>query len=226
MKLNVLNGNPEIFKSFQGEGRNSGQEVVFVRLKGCNLNCEWCDTKDSWKADHADNEGVITLTVEEVKEKVLAYNCNHIVITGGEPLLQQGEIQKLMDSMPGFYFEIETNGTIIPTINPTKWNISPKLKHSGTEFERRFRESSLQAFSEIDSADFKFVIDKGCDVLEVISFCTKFKVARNKVFLMPLGATVEELQKREQLVKKLCKEYGFNYSDRLHVRKYGNKRGV
>ena len=71
----------EIFHSIQGESTHSGRPCVFVRLTACDLRCRWCDT------EYAFHEGSPT-TVETVVERVLAYGCDLIEVTGGEPLLQ------------------------------------------------------------------------------------------------------------------------------------------
>jgi len=95
----------EIFYSIQGEGYGTGQSSVFIRMAGCNLKCDFCDTDHSVKEE---------LTTEEVYERIRWFTSSHLVITGGEPLLQQ---KALLDIMPllrrdNWQISIETNGTI------------------------------------------------------------------------------------------------------------------
>ena len=69
-------GVPEIFHSLQGEGANIGTATVFLRLAQCNLACSWCDTKYTWDWDNYSYEDeVMTLSVEDVRDAVLAYGC-------------------------------------------------------------------------------------------------------------------------------------------------------
>ena len=76
-------GVPEIFHSLQGEGANIGTATVFLRLAQCNLACSWCDTKYTWDWDNYSYEDeVMTLSVEDVRDAVLAYGCPHLVVTG------------------------------------------------------------------------------------------------------------------------------------------------
>jgi len=72
----------EIFKSIQGESWFAGMPCVFLRLTGCNLRCNYCDTK------YAYEEGE-EFSVEELVERAARYNCRMVDITGGEPLLQE-----------------------------------------------------------------------------------------------------------------------------------------
>lgn len=92
----------EIFYSLQGEGYWTGTPAVFVRLSGCNLGCDFCDTK------HQDG---IEMTENEIVEEVCKYPSDHIVITGGEPLLQltSSLIYKLHKKEK--FVQIETNGS-------------------------------------------------------------------------------------------------------------------
>ena len=71
----------EIFKSLQGEGFNTGREVVFLRLGGCNLACPWCDTN---YIDYT------MLPMESIIEKVEQFDVKSLVVTGGEPLVVEG----------------------------------------------------------------------------------------------------------------------------------------
>ena len=83
-------GEPEIFHSLQGEGVTAGRPSVFLRLATCNLACSWCDTKYTWDWDSYENEReVVSLFVSEVEERLLRFGCPRLVITGGEPLMQQ-----------------------------------------------------------------------------------------------------------------------------------------
>ncbi|MCH7521312.1 MAG: radical SAM protein [Candidatus Marinimicrobia bacterium] len=96
----------EIFHSIQGESSHAGRPCVFVRLTGCNLRCTWCDT------EYAFYEGE-DLTVDQVLERVAAYGCRLVEVTGGEPLMQPGAIE-LMGRLlkDGYEVLLETGGSL------------------------------------------------------------------------------------------------------------------
>ena len=96
----------EIFHSIQGESSHAGRPCVFVRLTGCNLRCTWCDT------EYAFYEGE-DLTVDQVLERVVAYGCRLVEVTGGEPLMQPGAIE-LMERLlkDGYEVLLETGGSL------------------------------------------------------------------------------------------------------------------
>ena len=91
LKLSKMtSGKPEIFVSIQGEGVSAGTPCIFIRLALCNLSCSWCDTKYTWDwKSYEYNDEVMTLDVNEIKSIVDRFNLKHVVITGGEHLLQQ-----------------------------------------------------------------------------------------------------------------------------------------
>ena len=96
----------EIFYSIQGESTKAGLLCVFIRLTGCNIRCDYCDTEYAFY----DGEN---LKIEEVIKKVKSYNCKLVELTGGEPLLQKESfdlIKSLSDE--GFEVLIETNGSV------------------------------------------------------------------------------------------------------------------
>jgi 7-carboxy-7-deazaguanine synthase len=97
----------EIFRSLQGEGKDQGLITTFVRLAGCNLDCRWCDTRYA-------RSGGEDLTRDGVLAEVDALGCRRICITGGEPLLQAGELLPLLSALhhEGYAIGIETNGTL------------------------------------------------------------------------------------------------------------------
>ncbi|MFH1410009.1 MAG: 7-carboxy-7-deazaguanine synthase QueE, partial [Patescibacteria group bacterium] len=104
----------EIFHSIQGEGPNLGRPSVFLRLGGCNLACSWCDSKFTWNPEISDNK---VATINEVVKKIKSFPCKHLVITGGEPMLQQDKITAILKKLPGYTAEIETNGSISSKIS-------------------------------------------------------------------------------------------------------------
>lgn len=92
----------EIFYSLQGEGTFSGTPAVFLRLSGCNLRCEFCDTK---------HETYKEMSADEIVREIKQYPSKHIVITGGEPLLQVGKWFIVRLKEEGYFIQMETNGT-------------------------------------------------------------------------------------------------------------------
>ncbi len=95
----------EIFYSIQGESTFAGCPTVFIRLTGCNLRCNYCDT------EYAFNDGV-NMTLDQVVTKVKSYGCDLVEVTGGEPLIQKNTpvlIKKLLKV--GFTVLLETNGS-------------------------------------------------------------------------------------------------------------------
>ena len=148
----------EHFYSIQGEGPSVGIPSVFVRLQGCNLDCgasggDWrCDTEAVWKRGEKHDIG--SLFNQIINNYQSAFKLgSHLIITGGEPLLQQHaliEWLSLFKIKP--FVEIETNGTIIPTNGldalVDQWNASPKLSNSGEPTNKRIHQDALDWFSK------------------------------------------------------------------------------
>src|SRR5947208_3253141 len=106
----------EIFESIQGEGASAGTPSIFVRLATCNLRCTWCDTRYTWDwaAYHYDEE-VRRIDVQSIILRLAASTASNVVITGGEPLLQQPALVELVSALPPErHVEVETNGTLSP----------------------------------------------------------------------------------------------------------------
>jgi 7-carboxy-7-deazaguanine synthase len=97
----------EIYKSLQGESSYAGLPCVFVRTAGCNLRCVWCDSEYTFK-------GGQKITLDEVQREVhrLSPDGGLVEITGGEPMLQEGEVIALMEKLlvTGYTVLLETSG--------------------------------------------------------------------------------------------------------------------
>lgn len=245
----------EIFHSIQGEGNTMGKPSVFLRLQGCNLMCggrgtekdkelhdgaTWrCDTIEVWlKGDkHSPMELADYLTDKYWKEFC---NGSQLVITGGEPLLQQDLLPSLIRRMKtgrgefNFRVEIETNGTIPPDSIMERlvdqFNISPKLTNSGMKESARIIESTMDKFSQlsrIGQAIFKFVVTRENDMQEIIdSYIHPFDLPVNKVWIMPGCSNREQFERVAPLTAKLCQEYGFHFSSRLQINLWNEVTGV
>ena len=225
-------GEPEIFHSIQGEGVTAGTPTVFLRLAVCNLACTWCDTTYTWDWDSYDYaKEVVSLSSDEVEKRVLFFDRPHLVITGGEPLLQQRELAPLAATLKrrGYYCEVETNGTIAPTPEMeravSQWNVSPKTTSSGNRRDRREVPQALNAFRELDNTYFKFVIVQPADVEEVRRLVDRYGIDSHRVLLMPEGTTAQAVQERGKWVAEACAEWGFRFSTRLHILLWGDQRG-
>ncbi len=225
-------GEPEIFRSIQGEGVSAGTPTVFLRLATCNLTCSWCDTKYTWDWENFDQEQeIITLSADEVEQRIADFDRRYLVITGGEPLLQQKDILPLVASLSNrdYSIEIETNGTIAPSSgmleHVAQWNVSPKIGNSGNTAAGREVPKALESFAAQDNAFWKFVIVDRADVDEASDLANRYDVSSERVILMPEGVTANVLTKRGTWLAEECATRGFRFSSRLHIHLWGNERG-
>ena len=250
LKLAKLGDAPEIFHTLQGEGVSMGVPSIFVRASLCNLHCTWCDTDYTWNWEGTpwthENDAVegyqkfkksdylVELDTAEVAEQVASYPCRNVILTGGEPLLQQDGWISLIDTLRAqhadYTFEVETNGTQLPNAAMqaaiTQWNISPKLANSGNKESLRINAEALAFFAKAKNAWFKFVVQSEKDLTEVQALEKEHGIARHKILLMPEGRDLETLQKRRLWLADICRDQGYRFSDRLHIHLWGSKRGV
>ena len=221
----------EIFKSIQGEGPNFGKPAIFLRTAQCNLKCTWCDTKYTWDWENYDyTKEVKEMTIEEIKEQLLDHEIRHLVITGGEPLLQQDDLADLLSFLkPDFYVEIETNCTILPNKMLTdlvdQWNVSPKTENSGNSLELYENNECYHFFANQKNCFFKYVVENESDIPEIKKFVAKYNIPENRVQLMTQASTKEEISAREKSISELAKANNFLFSPRLHVAMWGAQRG-
>lgn len=218
------NGQPEIFASIQGEGITAGVPSVFVRLALCNLRCTWCDTKHTWDWTSYDRKArTMMLRAEDIARRVQSTRVSNVVITGGEPLLQQRRLVDLVSVLKecGLRIEVETNGTFQPDSGLAtavdQWNVSPKLANSGNDVTRREVATSLAWFAAKPHAYFKFVVARPSDLDEVRAIVARYRIPAGRVLLMPEATTVSELARHSRWLVKRCCESGYRLGSRLQV---------
>lgn len=243
MKL-VIN---ELFNpTVQGEGSHAGQLVGFVRLANCNLACSWCDTPYSWDWKRFD-KATEALEIETDHLAEIIWNWQRetgilrVVLTGGEPLMQQQGLVDLIDRVNAFTdgesvieFDVETNGTIVPTpalvSKVAHFSVSPKLAHSGDIHKKRVKHDAIDTFVKLSlsakpTVIFKFVCQTEFDVDEVTYWQREFEILESTIWIMPEGATKERhLETLEAIADKVVASR-FNLTTRLHILAWGTKRG-
>lgn len=222
----------ETFYSIQGEGQTIGTPAVFLRLTGCNLNCDWCDSVEVWRKGE---KKVFKDVLDESHISRLQQGA-HLIFTGGEPMLYQGKIFDYISwfiSVFGFKpkIEIETNGTIAPTREMVEfvnyWNISPKLSNAREPINKRKIEDALVQFGRLrpESLIYKFVIDEEEDFQEVLSEWSGL-IDMNRAYLMPAGDCRRVLDKKYEKIASLAIRLGLRFTPRVHINIWDKKTGV
>jgi 7-carboxy-7-deazaguanine synthase len=228
----------EIFHSLQGEGLLLGLPSVFVRTSGCNLRCRWCDTPyASWQPEGEEHS--LAAIVAQVK----AYDCSHVVLTGGEPMIASG-IRELAAALhtEGFHITIETAATVAPagiacdlaSLSPKLANSTPSAAQAGVWSTRhestRLQPEVIRSWLTSYPSQLKFVVSAREDLLEIESLLAEVRsidsFTRDRVLLMPEGIDIATLRERGPLIAELCLEHGFRYAPRLQIELFGNTRGT
>ena len=224
----------EIYRSVQGEGRLTGAASVFIRASGCNLRCWFCDTPyASWQPEGQD------YAVDEIIAEVEEWECRHVVITGGEPMLF-AELLPLTEELHrrGRHVTIETAGTLYLPVACDLMSISPKLAGSGPSpaihprwarrHERvRYQPEVLARLIAEYDFQLKFVIDQPEDVAELEVLLLELpELQADRVLLMPQGRNAEELAENGKWLPDVCSERGWTYCPRRQIEWFGPVRGT
>ena len=244
-KLPLIEG----YACIQGEGKYMGIPHLLFRFTGCPLRCQFkgsfCDTPyASWSPEKS------VMTWDDVHDLFKIYpNIKHTMITGGSPTMHEDVLQELcvIGKTYGHHITIETEGTKFVQTVADFISLSPKLSNSvpqpgtwNSELEREVtladKKQHLKNLFKYD--EMKMLIDNhpdyqlkpvfsdGDSLHDIKIVQDKLDVPNNKVYLMPEGITPEHLQKQREIIISYCTEYGYNFSDRLQIIVYGNKRGV
>ena len=254
MILNLIKGNPtekhvpngtgakiniaEMFcNTVQGEGVHAGVPATFIRLKDCTLACNWCDTLEVWRHGNTYHVSEI-LDMLKANDMIDKYRNGrqHIVLTGGSPLLQQEALISLINMFVirfGFkpYFEVENETVLMPLpeleFQVECWNNSPKLANSGMREKLRYEPEVIHHMSKLNNSWFKFVVSCDEDWQEIqMFFLDRNLISKDQIILMPEGQTREQLELTREMAVNMAVKHGVRFSDRMHVTVWDRKTGV
>lgn len=234
----------EVFgPTLQGEGISQGRPAMFVRLALCNLDCKWCDTPYTWdwtgKNGYAYSKPLETrrITTDDLVCRIDP-TVPLVVITGGEPMLQQRALLRVVRALRdrGQEVEIETNGTIAPLADwvglsgdygdlGVQFNVSPKLWHSGVAWDDAIKPSVLRSYKHF-GAVFKFVVSGPHCIQQVKLIADTVGIDAEHIWLMPEGRTSTALLDNLQWLFDQAVANNWNLTTRLHVLAYNDKRGI
>lgn len=232
--------------TIQGEGKLNGIPSLFIRLAGCNLHCGWqtedgrfspCDT--AYAAYTIQDSH--TMEVEDICQTIVCNSTSirHIVITGGEPLLQKEELKILcsrLKQIGNFHITLETNATLYNhevVKNIDFFSLSPKL--SSSHFRQKvvtINPICIQQFinhAKEQQKDFqlKFVYARESDIAEIKALLSQLTGWQPEdVLLMPLGEHAEMLRMNTHQTLEHCIRNGWRFCERLHISLFGDKAGV
>ena len=169
----------EIFKSIDGEGIRVGYPVTFIRLAGCNLRCNYCDTKYSYE-----DEKFTEMTPQEIYIQVYKLGGKRITLTGGEPLIHK-DVKVLVDLLiqKGYELNIETNGSVDITLFLDKHTIiTMDYKCASSDMEDKMLLANISKLRKQDVLKFVVSDDNDLDTVQRIYQNTKATVYISPVF--------------------------------------------
>ncbi len=205
----------EIFHSIQGESSRVGLPTVFVRLTGCPLRCVWCDTAYAFGGGEA-------LAIDDVLQRVAAFDCDTVCVTGGEPLAQKGCLP-LLDTLcdAGYSVSLETSGALdIGGVDPRVARIMD-LKAPGSGEHEKNRWENLELLTAND--ELKFVLASREDYDWAVSACRQRRLFECcPVLFSPVQGQLDPAQLAQWI---LDDRLPLRFQLQLHKVLWGNVQG-
>jgi len=203
----------EIFYSLQGEAKEVGIPTVFVRLTGCPLRCNYCDTAYAFKGNNP-------LSIASIMEQVEKYNTHYVCVTGGEPMAQRNCLI-LLDTLieAGYKVSMETSGSI--DISPVNKKVSVvmdlKTPSSTEQSQNRYENITL-----LESKDqLKFVIASRSDFDWCCSILESYDVLSDVLF-SPVYENLKPVDLADWILEK---QLNVRLQVQLHKLLWGDQKG-
>ena len=203
----------EIFYSLQGEAKEVGIPTVFVRLTGCPLRCNYCDTAYAFKGNNP-------LSIQHILDEVAQYNAQYVCVTGGEPMAQSNCL-KLLDSLidSGYTVSMETSGSIDITPVNSKVSIVMDIKTPSSTEEHQNRYENLPILKSKDQL--KFVIASRSD----FDWCTEIldnHEVESEILFSPVYESLKPVELAEWILEK---KLNVRLQVQLHKLLWGDQKG-
>lgn len=228
-----------VFYTIEGEGEFVGQPSVFMRMSMCNLTCigfaspdspNGCDSFVSWSVKNKKTFTEIFQVLEDNGYVEHLRNRAILKLTGGEPLIQEKQLLKFIESFVEKYnfiprIDFETNATLIPSprwreIYKATFTTSPKLSSNGDPEEKTYKPEVLRWHVEHGSG-FKFVIASDKDIEEIwrkyVDDYEGINVPLHRIWFMPCCGSREEHVENAPAVAEYAKAMHVNFSPRLQL---------
>ena len=224
----------EVFESIQGEGPLLGIPALFIRLQQCNLftlscgSCKFCDTKYAIRSGGGDE-----FTADAIGDLILVSGRELLVITGGEPLLQQNELLKTLNNVPEKllrFINVETNGTLASDmswegIEPSVlFSVSPKIHARDFLVLPKFKNFNCilkvvyNCTPSFDEGELRRFIFNCAKELKLSSL--------DQIFVMPQSQSRKEYLQRSVDCFDFCMKNGFRFGAREHVVIFDKLKGI
>lgn len=210
-----------------GQGAASGRRCSMIQLGGCNLACSWCDSAFTWDDSRFDlRRELANWSVPQIARQAMLCSPAAIVVSGGEPLLQQNSPAwpELLAALAAYEIGLETNGTIVPTqqtLRGVSWiTVSPKLAHSGDPAWARINGEVLVRWGLLAQRldiDFSFVVRDVSDIATVSALVRAHGLPESRVWISPEGTSASVVLARLQEISEPAMAAGFNVSPRLNA---------
>ena len=203
----------EIFYSLQGEAKEVGIPTVFVRLTGCPLRCNYCDTAYAFKGNNP-------LSIQNILDEVSQYNAQYVCVTGGEPMAQSNCLE-LLDSLidSGYNVSMETSGSIDITPVNSKVSIVMDIKTPSSTEEHQNRYENLPILKKKDQL--KFVIASRSD----FDWCTEIldnHEVESEVIFSPVYESLKPVDLADWILEK---NLNVRLQVQLHKLLWGDQKG-
>jgi 7-carboxy-7-deazaguanine synthase len=203
----------EIFYSLQGEAKEVGIPTVFVRLTGCPLRCNYCDTAYAFKGNNP-------LSIKSIMEQVAKYNTHYVCVTGGEPMAQSNCLI-LLDTLieAGYKVSMETSGSIDITPVNKKVSVVMDLKTPSSTEQSQNRYENIAVLESKDQL--KFVIASRSDFDWCCSILEDYDVLSDVLF-SPVYESLKPVDLADWILEK---QLNVRLQVQLHKLLWGDQKG-